>query len=152
MFRGISILGAAAAGALLTFFLDPDQGRRRRAIARDKLASGMSRAGEASDAMARDLQHRTRGLTAGLRRRLSREPVADDVLAERVRARIGRAVSHPGSIEVRVAQGEVTLEGPVLRSEVRRLLRAARAVPGVREVVDRLEQHESAGNVPGLQG
>ena len=60
-------------------------------------------------------------------------PVADDVLAERVRARLGHNVSH-ASIEVQVAQGEVTLRGPVLDAEVDGLLRAVRAVPGVRGV------------------
>jgi len=42
--RAFSILVAAAAGALATYFLDPEQGRRRRAETRDRLASGMRRA------------------------------------------------------------------------------------------------------------
>lgn len=150
--RALSILAAAAAGAVATYFFDPEQGRRRRAIARDKLASGVHSAADASQALAQDVRHRSRGLVAGMRQRLAREPVPDDVLAERVRARIGRTVSHPGSIDVRVAQGEVTLQGPVLAHEAPRLLRAARGVPGVQRVIDALDSRPEAGNVPGLQG
>lgn len=150
--RALSILAAAAAGALATYFLDPEQGRRRRAIARDKVASGMHQAAGRGQALAQDLRHRSRGLVAGMRQRLAREPVADETLAERVRAGIGRAVSHPGSIEVQVSQGEVTLTGPVLASEAPGLLRAARSVPGVERVIDRLEARAEPGNIPGLQG
>jgi hypothetical protein len=146
----LSVAGALAAGAFATFFLDPDQGRRRRAIARDKLASGLRQAGESSQALAQGLRNRTTGLVAGARRRLSPAPVSDDVLAERVRARMGHIVSH-ASIDVQAAQGEVTLRGPVLDTEVEGLLRAVRAVPGVRAVVNQLEPHPRPGNIPGLQ-
>lgn len=149
--RAFSILVAAAAGALATYFLDPEQGRRRRAVTRDRMASGMSRAAGAGQSLAQDLRHRTRGIAASIRGRLSREPVGDDVLAERVRARVGRLASHPGSIEVGVSQGHVTLRGPVLASEADRLLRAARVVRGVRGVSSGLETHATPGNVPGLQ-
>ena len=146
----LGVAGALAAGVVATFFLDPDRGRRRRAIARDRLASGLRHASESGQALAADLRNRSSGLVAGARRRLSRAPVADDVLAERVRARLGHNVSH-ASIEVQAAQGEVTLRGPVLDAEVDGLLRAVRAVPGVRGVANQLEPHPRPGNVPGLQ-
>jgi hypothetical protein len=146
----LGVAGALAAGAFATFFLDPDQGRRRRAIARDRLASGLRHAADSSQALAHGLRNRTTGLVAGARRRLSPAPVSDDVLAERVRARMGHNVSH-ASIDVQVVQREVTLRGPVLDSEIEALLRAVRAVPGVRGVVNQLEPHPRPGNVPGLQ-
>jgi osmotically-inducible protein OsmY len=151
--RGRSLLGIAgalAAGAFATFFLDPDQGRRRRAIARDRLSSGLRQAADSSQALAHGLRNRTTGLVAGARRRLSPAPVSDDVLAERVRARMGHIVSH-SSIEVQVVQGELTLRGPVLDTEIEGLLRAVRAVPGVHVVVNQLEPHPRPGNIPGLQ-
>lgn len=151
--RGRSLLGIAgalAAGAFATFFLDPDQGRRRRAIARDRLSSGLRHAADSSQALAHGLRNRTTGLVAGARRRLSPAPVPDDVLAERVRARMGHIVSH-SSIDVQAVQGEVTLRGPVLDAEIEGLLRAVRAVPGVRRVVNQLEPHPRPGNIPGLQ-
>ena len=144
------VAGALAAGAFATFFLDPEQGRRRRAIARDKLVSGLKRASDSSQALAHSLRNRSTGIVAGARRRLSPAPVTDDVLAERVRARMGHYVSH-ASIDVQVAAGEVTLRGPVLDTEIEALLRAVRAVPGVRGVVNQLEPHPRPGNIPGLQ-
>jgi hypothetical protein len=147
----LSVAGALAAGAFATFFLDPDQGRRRRAIARDKLASGLRHAAGSSQALAQGLRNRSSGLVAGARRRLAPSPVSDDVLAERVRARMGHIVSH-SSIDVQVAQGDVTLRGPVLDTEVDGLLHAVRAVPGVRGVVNQLQPHPRPGNIPGLQG
>ena len=147
----LGVAGALAAGAFATFFLDPDQGRRRRAIARDRLASGLRHAAASGEALAHGLRNRTTGLVAGARRRLSPAPVPDDVLAERVRARMGHIVSH-SSIDVQAVQGEVTLRGPVLDTEIEGLLRAVRAVPGVHGVVNQLEPHPRPGNIPGLQG
>lgn len=144
-------VGALAAGALATFFLDPEQGKRRRALARDKLSSGLRQAAESSQALAEDLRNRSGGFAARVRRRLEPRPVSDDKLAERVRSRIGRFVSHPGSIDIQVVQGEVTVGGPVLEAEASSLLSAVRRTPGVQNVVDRLERHADAGNIPGLQ-
>jgi uncharacterized membrane protein len=80
------------------------------------------------------------------------EPVEDDVLTERVRAKLGRLVSHSHAVEVSAANGVVTLKGPILKREAGGLVRAIARVPGVCDVVDQLESHEQAGNVPSLQG
>lgn len=144
-------VGALAAGAIATFFLDPEQGKRRRALARDRLSSGLRQAAESSQALAEDLRNRSSGLAARVRGRLEPRPVSDDKLAERVRSRIGRWVSHPGSIDVQVVQGEAIVSGPVLEAEASSLLSAVRRTPGVQNVIDRLERHADAGNVPGLQ-
>jgi osmotically-inducible protein OsmY len=56
----------------------------------------------------------------------------NDVLAQRVRARIGHVVSHPHAITVKAHKGVVTLEGPILEHEVERLLETVRSVRGVR--------------------
>ena len=53
---------------------------------------------------------------------------------------------------MQVAQGDVTLRGPVLDTEIDGLLHAVRAVPGVRAVLNQLELHSRPGNIPGLQG
>jgi hypothetical protein len=98
------------------------------------------------------MAHRVTGVAARLRRPFRQESVDDAVLAERVRAQLGRAVSHPRAIEVEVTDGRVCLRGPVIEGEVPRLLSAVRSVRGVREVVSALEQHEEPGDVPALQG
>src|SRR5262249_17172101 len=61
-------------------------------------------------------------------------------------------VSHPHSIVVTAADGRVTLGGPILAREVDGLLALVRRVRGVDAVENRLEVHQQAGTVPGLQG
>jgi hypothetical protein len=146
------VLAAAGLGALVMYLLDPDGGRRRRARMRDRLVSAAHRTTDAVDATSRDVGNRARGVVAELRGRLSSAPVDDDVLRERVRTRIGTAVGHPGAIDVGVADGTVTLRGPVLADEVDRLVRRVRSVRGVRDAINQLDVHDEPGQVPGLQG
>jgi hypothetical protein len=148
----LSVIGGAAAGLGLMYFLDPDQGRRRRALARDQMMHAAHRTGDAMDATSRDLANRAKGAVADLRGRFQSRDVSDDVLRDRVRARVGAVIGHASSIGVDVADGRVTLGGPVLAHEVPRLLRRVAAVRGVRALEDRLEVHSEPGNIPGLQG
>jgi uncharacterized membrane protein len=152
MRRLSSVLAAAGAAALATYFLDPQQGRRRRAVLRDKAYGRLSHLGEAGRVVAVDVRNRAIGTLGAVRQRVVSHDVPDEVLAERVRAALGRVVSHPGSIEVQANQGTITLRGPILEREAYRALRAVRAVPGVHGMRDELEHHEQAGDVPGLQG
>jgi hypothetical protein len=146
------LLAGAAIGAGLMYLLDPDRGRRRRSLLRDQIVSAAHRTSDAVDATSRDVTNRARGVVAELRGRLAREQVSDDVLRERVRARIGSVVGHAAGLDTRVTDGRVTLRGPVLRAEVERLMRSVGGVRGVTEVIDELEVHEVPGDVPGLQG
>jgi uncharacterized membrane protein len=145
-------LGAAAAGAISMYLLDPDHGRRRRAVMRDRLASGMSRLDDATSVASRDLRNRARGVAHEVRSRFTREEVPDGILRERVRSRLGWAVSHPGAIEVGALSGRVTLSGAVLEREYVRLLRTVWAVRGVADVEDRLAVYESPAGISALQG
>jgi len=150
---GMSLLTAIAAGALATYFLDSSQGRRRRAMARDMVSHRVRRFNDLRRVASVDARNRLQGAIGAVRGRFGRrEPVSDDVLAARVRSRLGRAVSHPGALEVRAQGGTVTLEGHILKAEAPAALRAASATRGVRDVVDRLEVHETAAGVPALQG
>jgi len=139
-------------GALAMYFLDPQSGRRRRARTRDQLVHAARLAREAGEVTARDTAQRAQGMAAGARRLFNRESVPDEALVGRVRAALGRVVSHPHAIEVAAGGGHVTLEGPILAREVRPLLRAVRAVPGVRALADHLAVYESAEHVSALQG
>jgi uncharacterized membrane protein len=137
----------------LMYFLDPERGRRRRALARDRLTHAARVGGDAVGATGRDVAHRTSGAGARLRRLVNRDSRADDrVLVERVRAQLGRLVSHPHAIRVDASDGIVTLRGPILEAEVPRLLSAVERIRGVRSVTSELEGHKQAGNVPALQG
>jgi hypothetical protein len=139
-------------GAGLMLLLDPSRGARRRALVRDKLSRSVHATGEAVGTATRDLRHRAQGVTARLRRRGRDERVDDDVLLERVRATMGRHVSHPRAIDATVRAGVVTLAGPILSADTPGLLAAVRRVRGVRDVVNILAEHDDPGSVPALQG
>ncbi len=148
----VGLFGAAATGLGLMYFLDPDQGRRRRALVRDQMVHAAHKTGDAVDATSRDIANRAKGAVAELRGRFQDAEVSDDVLRERVRARVGAVIGHAGSIAVDVVDGRVTLSGPVLTHEVDRLLRRVAAVRGVKSVDNGLEVHAEPGDIPGLQG
>lgn len=142
--------GGIAAGAALMYLYDPSRGKRRRAGVRDKTLKTYTDFAVQLEKAGRDLSHRAQGVLAEARAFAARpDPY---VLAERVKTRIGRAVSHPHAIRVRCDDSAIVLEGPVLAKEVNRLLRAVRSVPGVREVHNRLDMHEESGNISSLQG
>jgi CBS domain-containing protein len=153
MNKGISMIGGAGLGAGLMFLLDPDRGKRRRALVRDQAIRSARKTRNATEATARDAQHRARGIVSSMKSWVS--PTAslnDDALIERVRSKLGMLVRHPRSIEVTVCAGTVTLSGPVLADEVGPLIGIVSRISGVGQVENRLEIHEQAGNVPGLQG
>ena len=150
--NGLRFLGFVGAGAALMYFLDPNTGRRRRALVRDQVVHAAHKTGDAVDATSRDLKNRARGVVAELRGRLDGREVSDETLQERVRSRVGAVVGQASAIQSSVRDGRVTLSGPILAEDVDRLLRRVRAVRGVKEVDDRLEVHAEPGNVPGLQG
>ena len=149
---GLGLIGGVGLGAALMYFLDPDRGRRRRGLVRDQVVSAFSKADDAVGATARDLGNRTRGLAAETRSRLKKEQAPDEVIVARVRSELGRVVSHPSAIQVTAEQGRVTLSGPILAREVDDLLSTVRKARGVTDLVNQLEVHEQADNVPALQG
>lgn len=146
------ILVGAGVGAAVVFMLDPQGGGRRRALVRDKMAYASRKTRDGMDAVARDMANRTRGIAAATRGRFTDSNVDDDVLVERVRAKLGRASSHPRAIDVKAADGEVTLYGPILSDEVADVLSIVGSVRGVHAVVNELEPHDSPEGIPSLQG
>jgi uncharacterized membrane protein/uncharacterized protein YjbJ (UPF0337 family) len=147
--QGLALLGL---GAGLMYYLDPDRGRRRRALVRDQFAHALNEFQCAVRVTSRDLSNRARGLVAVGRTQFTSDNASDQVIVKRVRSSMGRVVSHPSSIEVTSHEGRVTLCGSVQAHEVDDLLSAVSSVRGVREVIDRLEVHKEPGNVPGLPG
>jgi CBS domain-containing protein len=151
--KALSVLSGAGVGAGMMYLLDLDQGKRRRAFIRDQAARSARKTRDAVAATTRDAQHRAQGMASTVRSWVSSQPaLTDDVLIERVRAKLGMLVRHPRSIEVASHDGTVMLSGPVLADEVDSLVAMVSRVPGVRHVENRLEIHEEAGNMPGLQG
>lgn len=143
-------LTAGLAGATLMYFWDPVKGRGRRALVRDKARSYYRHAGHTVEETASDVSNRVHGFFTEVKARLHPAPVSDEVLVERVRARLGRLIDHPHAVHVTADRGVVHLHGVVSPLEVPRLLCALSCIQGVRRIVDRLNteplfQPESEG-------
>ena len=131
-------------GASAMYLLDPDQGKRRRALVRDQLARLGNTTTNAAGKTARDLGNRARGVTHELTSRLRPDRADDGVLHDRVRARLGHVVAQPSAVEVVCEDACCTLTGSVLPAERDPLLAAVSRVRGVAEVVDQLDVRDDA--------
>jgi hypothetical protein len=139
-----SVFAAACAGALVMYYSDPSQGRRRRALVRDRFAHWghlvrgqvprrLEQRGRFFRGVARGVSHDA----ARLVHRNGHAGVADDeTLVARVRSEVlrdGRVKA--GEIHIDAYEGCVTLRGQVDReSDKRRLVDATRRVAGVTDV------------------
>jgi hypothetical protein len=154
MNSGITMVGGAGIGALLMYFLDPDRGRRRRAMMQDQAMKARRKISDAADATARDVRNRSAGLLWEARSWFTQKPVDenDQAVLNRVRSNLGMLVRHPRSVDVSVSQGSVTLKGPILEDEVDQVLRAIPRIPGVQDLKNRLEVHKDSAGISVLQG
>jgi len=145
-------LGAVGAGAGLMFLLDPERGSSRRRFIGDKALHVARFFGRRIEDQSRDLANRAQGAAAEASARVAKEAAPDQVLAERVRSKIGRVVTHPRAIDVTAERGVVELRGAILRSERRRAIRVAESVRGVRAVQhDALMTYSDEQRMPGFR-
>jgi hypothetical protein len=152
MNKGLTFGAGLGIGTGVMYLLDPDRGKRRRALLRDKFVWATRKTGEGVETTARDLSNRARGIATSIQSRFTSDKADDTVLTDRVRSKLGRIVSHPGAIEVAAENGDVILSGPILESEVDNLLACVKRIQGVNEVANNLQIHKEAGNHPALQG
>lgn len=147
-------VAGAAIGAAAMYLADPDRGRRRRALATDKMRSMAAKTGDAIEVASRDLNNRAQGWRAQATRLFSQRDQSSDneTMMARIRKEIGRVVSHPRAIKVEAQDGHIRLYGPVLAHEKQQLLDCVQSVSGVTSLDDRLEVHQGADSIPGLQG
>ena len=145
------LLGAALGSAAMYLF-DPDKGRRRRALIKDRASKASNDMKDFVDKGKRDLAKRGTIVTGRVRSAFTRRKATDDVLAERVRSKMGRYVAHPGAIDVAAAGGTVTLTGSILSHEHDDLIEGISSVPAVRNIIDQLTVFEKAEGISELQG
>ena len=124
-----------ALGAALSYFFDPENGRRRRKLAADRLTSLTRRHGKrlvkGTVSQAHALKQRSTHLSE------EPKPQPDDVtLARKVETEIFRDADVPkGKINVNAENGKVVLRGEVDSPElIEDLVTKARKVQGVQEV------------------
>ena len=95
MHNTLSLVGGAGLGAGLMYFLDPDRGRRRRALMRDKSIRWSRKTREFAGSTPRDMRNRAQGMGAAVKSWVQPEPpVPDHVLAERIRSKLGMFSRH----------------------------------------------------------
>lgn len=129
---------AGLAGAILMYVLDPAQGRRRRALARDKSGAAARRAGRTLTRSARGTAAGTRALAAKAThpRFMQHEPDDDVTLERKVESEVFRNRGVPkGDININVQHGTVVLRGQVERpDQIADIERRVRRVVGVHQV------------------
>ena len=124
-----------ALGAALSYFFDPENGKRRRKVTADRLAALMRRHGgrlmKGTGSQAHALKQKATHL------REEPKPQPDDVtLARKVETEIFRDADVPkGRINVNAENGKVVLRGEVDSNEmIDDLVAKARKVQGVEDV------------------
>lgn len=127
-----------AAGAAAMYYWDPAAGRRRRALVRDRGVAARHGVEDYARVKAKRVIDRMHGAAARTRAKLAPEPVDDVVLHERIRARLGRLVGHPGAISVDVHEGCVVLAGRAPDEEIEALVEAVAAMRGVASIANHL--------------
>jgi hypothetical protein len=148
-----ALLSGLGLGVGLMYFLDGNNGKRRRTTVADKLGSWARTGACAVSDASKDARNRLKGVAHEAAKKLHpSEAATGGQLAGQIRSRMGRLVSHPHAIDVSVEDDRVVLEGPILTKEADVLVSAVRSMPGVGRLDDRLSRFESAEGVPALQG
>ena len=139
--RGKLLITIAGTGAA-AYFLDPDQGKRRRHLAKDRIGAFFRDRAQKTERAARGAAGYAEGFKERARATVRKEqPPADDVtLKNKIQTELFRAPDAPkGSVNIDVADGVVTLRGEVERPEqVRDLEAKARSIAGTRDVTNLL--------------
>ena len=149
--RGIA--GAAGLGAVISYFLDPDQGRRRRKMTVDRvgglLRRGERKAEQGVHAVAAEAVAMKEKSAAAARP--DEAPGDDNTLVQKIRSEVFRDASIPtGNINIDAADGVVTLRGQVDDPHlIRRLEKDIAGVAGVKEVKNLL--HPPGTPAPNLE-
>jgi osmotically-inducible protein OsmY len=132
------LFGLVGLGAALTYFFDPQQGRGRRAQARDRIAGFFRRQVRQGERLGRGVSAQAEGLVQKAKH-LEEEPKPqpDDVtLTRKVETEIFRDADVPkGQINVNAENGKIFLRGEVGQPElIKDLEKRARKVQGVQDV------------------
>jgi BON domain len=129
---------AFLAGAGAAYFFDPETGKRRRHVARDRSLKALRHLQRGGVKKVKLVGGHARGIAAIGRRAVSRNAVAvdDETVAQRIRSDALRDLRlSTKDIDVRVEDGFATLRGSIATiDDADRLVSRVRKVPGVKDV------------------
>jgi osmotically-inducible protein OsmY len=132
------LVSITALTAAAVYFFDPQNGRRRRALLRDRVPALFRRARRKGERAGRAATAEASGLAAKAQHlREEEKPQPDDVtLAHKVESELFRDEEVPkGQININAENGKVVLRGEVERPElISELGERARRIQGVQEV------------------
>jgi BON domain len=139
-------LRLAVIGAALVYFFDPQQGARRRAMARDRVLAFFRKRGREAARVGRKASSDAYGLRQQLAHRQEAPKDFDDqTLKAKVESEVFRPADAPkGDVDINVEDGVVYLRGQVEQQLIEDLEQRVRSVQGVRDV-------ENLLHVPGRE-
>jgi uncharacterized membrane protein len=146
-----TLLYSLGLGAGVMYFYDPREGNRRRSMVRDQFNRVVNQANGAIDTGVVDLRNRTRGILAEMMGRLDNQQAPDWIVEERIRSRLGRLSRRAGGLEIRSQNGNIVLNGPILREDATNLIQAISRTRGVRSVENHLQVIDNPQDFPALQ-
>jgi osmotically-inducible protein OsmY len=145
----LKVATAFAAGAAAMYLLDPETGRRRRALVRERSGGAARDLQDSVRSAGRDAANRMRGRVAETKSHLAGEPVDDDTLHDRIQAKIGHLMDRPSTVDVDVVDGHVVLSGEAPDDEAAALARYVAGMQGVSDVENRLSAQSQSQDASG---
>ena len=134
---GWMALGAGI-GAGAMFLFDPNRGKARRAMLRDRGAHLLREEEKRVRQTFADVGNRLKGAESELMHLFVKDDACDAKVEGRVRSKLGRAVETPHDVQVLVHEGAVTLRGKTRPDEMEKVVPAVRGVRGVKTVVNQM--------------
>jgi osmotically-inducible protein OsmY len=134
----LKFIFSAAIGAALAYFLDPDRGKGRRAMAKDRLTKTLRQGSESVKDTARYTASKAEGISQKVTSRNTIDDLEpnDPTLVQKVESEIFRDPEVPkGQININAENGVVVLRGQLDNpDQIRRVEESVRAIPGVEGV------------------
>lgn len=135
--RRLSVPFWTAFGAAIMYLFDPRDGKRRRAVARDRTAGAVRDLRRKADKRARYMEGKAHGFVHEIHGEQPKPDMDDATLKHKIESEVLR--DHDGPINVSVANGVAELRGTLRRPEdIRRLEQDVSRVPGVLGVDNRV--------------
>jgi osmotically-inducible protein OsmY len=138
-------IACSLASCTALYFVDPDRGRRRRNMLRDRVQARLRRIGRGLNSVFREAAAETYGVSHKIVHLVPRpsEMTDDETLRQRVESQLFRDRHIPkGNLNINAEHGLVILRGELDSPiEIAQLEERVRHIPGVRGVQNLLHPH-----------